>query len=136
MAEPMTKTAFKEMAEYYKQCMEPKPDVFALIATVEHLYKQLDKLEPTKHDFGDGEGLVPAHRHSNGGGWVADTAYVEDSVYVGEFAKVYGDARVYGNAQVFGDAQVYGDALVYGNTEVYGNAHISNNLRIYGNAEE
>ena len=54
----------------------------------------------TKHDFKNGKGLVPAHRHSNGGGWVADTARVSDSVYVGEFA------RVFGNADVFGDAKV------------------------------
>ena len=27
------------------------------------------------HDFKDGKGPVPAHQHSNGGGWVADTAY-------------------------------------------------------------
>lgn len=25
-------------------------------------------------DFEDGNGLVPAHQHKNGGGWVADTA--------------------------------------------------------------
>ena len=28
-----------------------------------------------KHDFNDDNGLIPAHKHSNGGGWVADTAY-------------------------------------------------------------
>lgn len=39
-------------------------------------------------DFNDGNGPVPAHKHSKGGGWVADTALV------------YGDARVYGKALV------------------------------------
>ena len=27
-------------------------------------------------DFNDGNGPVPAHKHPNGGGWVADTAKV------------------------------------------------------------
>lgn len=27
---------------------------------------------PDKNDFGDGNGPVPAHRHVNGGGWVAE----------------------------------------------------------------
>ena len=35
-----------------------------------------------KFDFNDGNGLVPAHKHSNGGGWVAETADVADTVYV------------------------------------------------------
>jgi hypothetical protein len=25
--------------------------------------------DTTTHDFGDGKGTVPAHRHANGGGW-------------------------------------------------------------------
>jgi hypothetical protein len=37
-------------------------------------------------DFGDGKGPVPAHKHPNGGGWVADSAWVS------------GDAWVYGDA--------------------------------------
>ena len=32
----------------------------------------------TTFDFEDGNGPVPAHRHSNGGGWVADTAQVSN----------------------------------------------------------
>ena len=31
------------------------------------------------YDFDDGNGPVPAHRHSNGGGWVAETAKVDAS---------------------------------------------------------
>lgn len=49
------------------------------------------------YDFKDGNGPVPAHQHPNGGGWVADTAFVVKSVYVGADAKVYGNAVVYGN---------------------------------------
>ena len=44
--------------------------------------------------FDFGSGLVAAHKHSNGGGWVADTAFVADSAFVGEFAEVYENARV------------------------------------------
>jgi hypothetical protein len=51
-------------------------------------------------DFGDGRGPVPAHQHTNGGGWVSDTATVHDTAYVGPDALVYGDARVSGNAWV------------------------------------
>lgn len=47
-------------------------------------------------DFGDSNGPVPAHRHVNGGGWVADTANVDLS------ARVSGKAEVYGNAWVYG----------------------------------
>ena len=55
-------------------------------------------------DFNDGNGLVPAHQHSNGGGWVADTASVDATVQVSGNARVYGDARVYDNASVSGNA--------------------------------
>lgn len=58
----------------------------------------------TTHDFGNGP--VPAHRHPNGGGWVADTAHVDESAYVGRRAWVYGKAWVYGEAQVSGEAWV------------------------------
>jgi hypothetical protein len=60
----------------------------------------------TTFDFGDGNGPVPAHKHPNGGGWVADTATVDDTAYVGPDAKVYGNAWVSENASVSGDARV------------------------------
>ena len=63
-------------------------------------------------DFGDGKGPVPAHQHSNGGGWVADTATVADTAYISP------NARVYGNAWVSGDARVSDDARVCGNARV------------------
>ena len=52
------------------------------------------------YDFEDGCGPVPAHKHTKGGGWVADTASVDDSAYVGRYAKVYGNAKVYGDSKV------------------------------------
>ena len=68
----------------------------------------------THFDFGDGNGPVPAHRHPNGGGWVADTAKVYETSYVGPDAQVYGDAWVSGNARVYGYAEVFGKARVNG----------------------
>lgn len=50
--------------------------------------------------FDFGFGPVPAHRHKNGGGWVADTATVDSSAYVGFRARVYDNAWVCGDAQV------------------------------------
>ena len=52
----------------------------------------------TTFDFGSGP--VPAHRHPNGGGWVADTARVDDSAYIGPAAQVFGNAQVSGGAKL------------------------------------
>ena len=89
----------------------------------------------TYHDFKDGKGPVPAHRHCKGKGWVADTTTVENTVYVGLNAQVYGYAQVAGDAKVAGDAQVYGDASVYGDARVSGNAQVSGDAWVSGNAE-
>ena len=85
------------------------------------------------HDFRDGNGPVPSHIHTNGGGWVADTANVYNSAYIGPDARVYGNARVYGDAQV-DNARVCGDAQVYCNARVYGNARVDN-ARVFGDAQ-
>lgn len=37
------------------------------------------------------------HQHSNGGGWVQNTAFVADTAYVGPDALVYGEAWVFGD---------------------------------------
>ena len=98
------------------------------------------QIKEQTHDFGDGNGPVPAHRHIKGGGWVADTANVHNSAYIGEDALVYGNALVYGDAWVSGNALVYGDAWVsgsarvYGNALVYGDAWVSGNARVRGDA--
>lgn len=75
-------------------------------------------------DFGDGNGPVPAHRHSNGGGWVAETARVGNTAYVGP------DARVTGGT-VSDGATVSGNALVTGGT-VSGAAVVTGNARVTG----
>jgi hypothetical protein len=66
----------------------------------------------TALDFHDGNGPVPAQKHPNGGGWVAQTAIVENIAYVGPDAKVYGNARVYGNSRISGTAEVSGDTKI------------------------
>ena len=48
----------------------------------------------TTFDFGFGP--VSAHRHPNGGGWVADTARVAGNALVFGYARVSGNARIYG----------------------------------------
>jgi carbonic anhydrase/acetyltransferase-like protein (isoleucine patch superfamily) len=80
----------------------------------------------TTYDFqdGNGNGPVAAHRHSNGGGWVADTAKVEASAYVDPNAWVFGDACVYGNARVYDSAQVSCNAWVFGDARIFGNARV------------
>jgi len=94
----------------------------------------------TVHDFGDGRGRVPAHRHPNGGGWVAETAHVAPTVYVERDAQVYGHARVCDHVNLLGEARVYDHAnlrdcvLVDGNARVYGKAYARDNVRISGKA--
>ena len=78
-------------------------------------------------DFGCGP--VPAHRHSNGRGWVADTAYVKASAYVGGNARVFGLARVSESARIFGLAHVFGSACV--DEYVYGIRRSDGHIFIY-----
>lgn len=73
---------------------------------------------PELFDFGGGP--VPAHKHPNGGGWIANTA------------RVSGNAQVSGNARVSGSAWVFGSARVFGNAQVSGNARVSGILRSDG----
>jgi hypothetical protein len=91
-------------------------------------------------DFNDAKGPVPAHKHANGGGWVADTATVAATAYVGPNARVYGnvqvsgDARVYGRARVSGDARVSDYARVFDYARVYGRAEVSGRAMVFGRA--
>ena len=58
------------------------------------------------------------HQHSNGGGFVANTATVAKSVYVGPHAIVYGKATCTDKARVEDCAQVSGTARLSGNVRV------------------
>jgi len=62
--------------------------------------------------FNFGFGLVDAHQHSNGGGWIQNTASAAASVFVGPNAQVYDSAQVYGSAAVYGSAVVCGSGVV------------------------
>lgn len=70
------------------------------------------------------------HQHSNGGGWVANTAKVDKSVYVGPHALVYGQAELTGKVRVEGTAQVSGKAQLSGNAVVAGNAWVDGNTKV------
>ena len=85
------------------------------------------------YDFGAGP--VPAHRHPNGGGWVADSASVADTAYVGKKARVFGKAKVSGFALVEDKARISGGALVYGDAEILGRACIGDEAIIKGKAK-
>ena len=77
----------------------------------------------TTFDFKDGKGPVPAHQHSNGGGWVADTATVADTAYVGPDAQVYDvEGEIHNLTLYTGDCSVISlrfkfNARVYDNSE-------------------
>lgn len=66
----------------------------------------------TFHDFKDGNGPVPAHRHPCGGGWVADTSHVADTAYVGPNAHVFNYANVKDETVITDHANVSGYATV------------------------
>lgn len=94
-----------------------------------------DKLAPvqtlpdvTSFDFpNDGiKGPVPAHRHPNGLGIVADSVTFTDpkSAFVGPEAMVYGHAVIGEGVFILGKAQVYDDAFVTDNAFVGDEAHV------------
>lgn len=83
-------------------------------------------------DFKDGNGPVPAHRHSRGAGWVADTAYVSDTAYVGSTAKVYGSAKVLGRSWICDNSRVYGNAVVLGGCCTYLDAEVFGQVKLFG----
>jgi len=91
--------------------------------------------------FDFGAGLVNAHQHPNGLGWVADTAKVGASVFVGpnamvfDYAEVWDMAQISDYAKVHGKAKVYDNAMITGNAKVHGKAKVYDNAMITGNAE-
>lgn len=69
------------------------------------------------------------HRHTNGGGWVANTAKVDKSVYVGPHALVYGQAELTDKVRVEGTAQVSGKVQLSGNVVVAGNCWLDGTFK-------
>ena len=105
---------------------------------------KIRKKRAPKHDFKDGRGRVFAHRHTNGEGWVEDTASVADSVYVAKTAQVYHTAKITGRVRVLNRAHVCGlaelrdaaeiknNAVVAGNAQVADTAKVKDNARVHG----
>ena len=81
-------------------------------------------IERASFDFHDGRGSVPAHKHPNGLGWVADTAQVENTVHVGPEARVCGWARVTGEVRLCDYSQVCDYASVGGKTRLADHATV------------
>jgi hypothetical protein len=71
--------------------------------------------------------------HSNGGGFVAQTANVEESVYVGPHARVLDNAILRGNVRVEDYAVVKGNAVIYGDVIISGHALVGGGL-IHGSS--
>ncbi|MBR1823034.1 MAG: hypothetical protein IJ779_02240, partial [Ruminococcus sp.] len=69
--------------------------------------------------------FAKGHAHSNGGGFVADTAKVDSTVYVGKNAAVLGYATVKDNAVIDGHAIVTDSAKVSGNAVINGHAVVA-----------
>ena len=73
------------------------------------------------------------HIHSNGGGWVADTASVADSVYVGPDAMVLGNAVVSGNVRITDHAVAAGDSVISENAVIADHAVVHGGGWVYVN---
>lgn len=100
-----------------------------LTPSVEHEDKSYEDF----FDFGDGP--VPAHRHPNGGGWVADTAHVDHIAYVGPDAWVFDKALIYGNSRICDKARVSGNAVVWGSVWICDKAKVSENATVRDSAQ-
>lgn len=73
------------------------------------------------------------HIHSNGGGWVADSAKVADSVYVGPNAMVLGNAKLSGNVRVEEHAVVANSVTAQDNVVICGHAVVDGGGWVYDN---
>lgn len=102
----------------------------SLMPDLAQVSKVVRKRRAPKHDFKDGGGRVFAHRHDNGGGWVADTARVAASVKVTRNAQVAQFARVEDNCNIEGKAIVTGHARLSGHVRVAQNARVDGNARL------
>jgi hypothetical protein len=103
------------------------------------------------HDFGDGNGPVPAHQHlvpgtTLLGGWVAETATVDPHCFVmgsaqGPASVVYGNAVVSGPVVIVNGGAVFGNAVVDGGSgtvisgQVYEGAHVSGPVVLSGSGK-
>ena len=68
------------------------------------------------HDFGYGP--ISAHKHPNGGGWVADDCSVSSDSFIAEDSRVTGGSRVDRGSVVTGGSVVDGRSVVDGGSVV------------------
>lgn len=73
------------------------------------------------------------HAHSNGGGWVSDSASVADSVYVGPNAMVLGNATLTGTVRVEDYAVVANEVTASDNVVISGHAVVDGGGWVYDN---
>jgi carbonic anhydrase/acetyltransferase-like protein (isoleucine patch superfamily) len=86
-----------------------------------------------RYDFGDGNGLVEANFHRNGGGVVASTAKVDDSVFIDRESVIFGHARIKDRVRVVGHCRVSGELLPGGvSTLLEDDVIVSGNVVIEG----
>ena len=70
------------------------------------------------YDFQDGYGAIPAHRHPNGGGWIADSAAIDNTTFVHETAcvgprcRLGQDCRIGDGTQLGFHCQIDQDGLI------------------------
>jgi hypothetical protein len=107
----------------------------ALVPDLVNVSKTVRKRRAPRHDFKDGKGKVFAHRHDNGGGWVANTATVAETVKVTRNAQVFDFARVYDTCRIEGTSRVFGHATLHNNVRVCGNAMVGNWAVIRNNVQ-
>ena len=89
---------------------------------------QFDKKDPDPYAVGVydfGYGPVPAHKHQNGSGWVADSAKVDSRAYVGPNAVVFNDAVVFGHSRIEDRAVVHGKIVLINGTVSGNEVHCS-----------
>lgn len=92
------------------------------------------KRVPRTHIFGDdyyGDFPVPAHRHPNGGGWVANTARVHPTAMVEWNAEVSGCAEVGAHSEVRDWAYVCDSAIIGDFVYIRGRSSVSDTALVY-----
>lgn len=92
--------------------------------------------KPKKHRFhgNNPNQRVEAHKHPNGGGWVANTAKVAPSVYVSSTSEVFDYAEINGHVIIRGKCRIFGNARIDGDITILGHVIIQDNVRISGRA--
>ncbi|MEP6793747.1 MAG: DUF6055 domain-containing protein [Saprospiraceae bacterium] len=88
--------------------------------------------QPGFHDAPLGISGAP---HTNGGGFVASTAYAAPTAYVGPNAKVLDQAQILDQSRIEDDAIVEHSAIVGDSAVISGIAVIGENAYVYGNAK-